>query len=106
MAWILLIVAGLLETGFAIALKYSDGFSRLAPTILFLVFAAASFFLLTTALKTLPVGTAYAVWTGIGAAGTALVGVLALGEPATVLRFLAIGLIVAGVVTRQAASGH
>ena len=106
MAWLLLIAAGLLETGFAVALKYSDGFSRTVPTILFLVFAAASFSLLTTALKTLPVGTAYAVWTGIGAAGTALVGVLALGEPATALRFAAIGLIVAGVVVLQAAGGH
>jgi len=106
MAWTLLIVAGLLETGFAIALKYSDGFSRLLPSLLFLAFAAASFSLLNEALKTLPVGTAYAVWTGIGAAGTALVGVLALGEPATAMRFAAIGLIVAGVVVLQAAGGH
>jgi len=106
MAWTLLILAGLLETGFAIALKYSDGFSRLLPSLLFLAFAVASFSLLNEALKTLPVGTAYAVWTGIGAAGTALIGVLALGEPATAMRFAAIGLIVAGVVVLQAAGGH
>ena len=106
MAWVMLILAGLLETGFAIALKFSDGFSRLVPSLLFLVFGAASLGLLSLALRTLPVGTAYAVWTGIGAAGTALLGMLFLGEPVHATRVLSIGLIVAGVVGLQLAGGH
>ena len=106
MAWVMLIVAGLFETGFAVALKFSDGFSRLIPSVLFVVFAIVSFTLLNLALRTLPVGTAYAVWTGIGAAGTALLGILFLGEPANVARIASIGLIVAGVVGLQLAGGH
>ena len=105
MAWLVLIIAGLLETGFAVALKYSDGFSRLVPTLLFFAFAASSFWLLTIALKSLPIGTAYAVWTGIGAGGTALIGIAFLGEPATVLRLVAIALIVSGVAALHLASG-
>jgi quaternary ammonium compound-resistance protein SugE len=105
-AWVMLIVAGLFETGFAVALKFSDGFSRLIPSVLFVVFAIVSFTLLNLALRTLPVGTAYAVWTGIGAAGTALLGILFLGEPANVARIASIGLIVAGVVGLQLAGGH
>lgn len=106
MAWVMLVLAGLFETGFAIALKYSDNFSKLVPTMLFAAFAVASFSLLSAALKQLPIGTAYAVWTGIGAAGTALVGMAWLGEPAAALRLVAIGLIVAGVITLQAAGAH
>jgi quaternary ammonium compound-resistance protein SugE len=102
MAWILLLAAGLFETGFAVMLKLSDGFSKLLPTILFCVFALASFGLLNLALKDLPVGSAYAVWTGIGAAGTAAVGILALDEPADALRIVAISLIVIGAVGLQA----
>jgi quaternary ammonium compound-resistance protein SugE len=102
MAWILLIGAGILETGFAVMLKLSDGFSKLLPTILFAVFALASFGLLNLALRDLPVGTAYAVWTGIGAAGTAVVGILVLDEPADALRIAAISLIVIGAVGLQA----
>jgi quaternary ammonium compound-resistance protein SugE len=98
MAWALLIVAGLFETAFALCLKASQGFSKPWPTIGFLVFAACSFSLLATALRDLPVGTAYAVWTGIGAAGTAIAGILLFGESAAVLRLLSILLIVAGVV--------
>jgi quaternary ammonium compound-resistance protein SugE len=106
MAWVLLVVAGVLETAFAVSLKLSDGFSRLVPTVLFLVFSLGSFGLLSLALRSLPVGTAYAVWTGIGAAGTALVGIVALGESATALRIGAIALIVVGVVLLQQAGGH
>ena len=98
MAWVLLVVAGVFETAFAVSLKNSEGFSRLWWTLSFVVFAAASFGLLTIALRTLPVGTAYAVWTGIGAAGTAVVGMVFLGDPVGTVRILSILLIVAGVV--------
>ena len=104
MAWVLLIIAGVLETGMAIALKFSNGFSKVAPTVLFLLFALGSFTLLNLALKSLPVGTAYAVWTGIGAAGTAMLGMAFLGEPVHPIRILSIGLIVAGVMGLRA--GH
>jgi quaternary ammonium compound-resistance protein SugE len=106
MAWLLLITAGLFETGFAVMLKLSHGFSRILPTILFCVFALASFGLLNLALRDLPVGTAYAVWTGLGAAGTATVGILALGEPAGALRIAAISLIVIGAIGLQAVESH
>jgi quaternary ammonium compound-resistance protein SugE len=106
MAWALLIVAGLLETGFAVMLKLSHGFTRLLPTIFFCIFALASFGLLNLALRDLPVGTAYAVWTGIGAAGTAIVGMSALGEPADALRIVAISLIVIGAIGLQAVENH
>jgi quaternary ammonium compound-resistance protein SugE len=102
MAWVLLIGAGVLETGFAVMLKLSDGFTKVLPTILFAVFAIASFGLLNLALRDLPVGTAYAVWTGIGAAGTAVVGILALNEPADALRIVAISMIVIGAIGLQA----
>ena len=103
-AWALVVVAGLLETGFAVALKASDGFSKAVPTVLFLVCAIGSFALLSTALRDLPVGPAYAVWTGIGAAGTALVGILFLGESAAALKLLSIVLVIAGVVGLQLTS--
>jgi quaternary ammonium compound-resistance protein SugE len=106
MAWILLVAAGLFETGFAVALKESDGFSRLLPTLLFLVFAAASFVLLNLALRDLPVGTAYAVWTGIGAAGTAIVGMAFLGEPVGGLRIACIALIASGAMGLQLVEGR
>lgn len=105
MAWLLLIVAGLFEVGFALALKASAGFTRLVPSLTFLAFGAVSLGLLSLALRDLPVGTAYAVWTGIGAAGTALVGILALNEPATALRVGAIAMIIAGVAGLRLAGG-
>jgi quaternary ammonium compound-resistance protein SugE len=98
MAWTLLFVAGLMEIGWAIGLKYTDGFTRLVPSVLTLTSMLASVVLLGLALKTLPVGTAYAVWTGIGTVGTALLGIWLLGDPATLLRLACIGLIVAGIV--------
>ena len=97
-AWLLLVAAGLLEVGWAIGLKYTEGFTRLVPSLLTLGAMAASFALLAQALRTLPVGTAYAVWTGIGAVGTAIVGILLLGESREVGRLVSIGLIVAGIV--------
>lgn len=97
MAWILLVVAGLLEVGWAIGLKYTEGFTKLWPSVATLVLMGFSFLFLSMALKTLPVGTAYAVWTGIGAVGTALLGICLLGEAATVGRLLSIVLIVAGI---------
>jgi quaternary ammonium compound-resistance protein SugE len=106
MAWFLLLTAGMFETGFAVMLKLSHGFTRILPTVLFCIFALASFGLLNLALRDLPVGTAYAVWTGIGAAGTAIVGILALGEPADALRIAAISLIVIGAIGLQAVESH
>lgn len=104
MAWVYLLVAGVLEIGFAFGLKYSEGFTRLWPTIGMAVSGALSFYLLSVSLKTLPVGTAYAVWTGIGAAGTAVLGILFLSEPSDLFRVLSILLIVAGVVGLQLTS--
>lgn len=97
MAWILLLVAGLLETGWAIGLKYTEGFTKIVPSVLTLAAMAASVVLLAIALRTLPVGTGYAVWTGIGAVGTAILGIVLFGEPATAARIACIGLIVAGI---------
>ena len=98
MAWLDLFVAGLFEVGWAIGLKYTDGFTRLMPTLFTAVSMVVSLGLLGLALKSLPVGTAYAVWTGIGTIGTAILGIALLGEPANALRLACIGLIVAGIV--------
>ncbi|WP_028920722.1 quaternary ammonium compound efflux SMR transporter SugE [Pseudoxanthomonas suwonensis] len=98
MAWIYLVLAGLLEVVWAVGLKYSEGFTRLVPSVVTGVAMLGSFWLLATALKTLPLGTGYAVWVGIGAVGTALLGMIVFREPATVARLLCIGLIVAGIV--------
>ncbi|TCR60674.1 quaternary ammonium compound efflux SMR transporter SugE [Bosea sp. BK604] len=98
MAWLYLFVAGLFETGWAIGLKYTDGFTRLVPTLLTLASMVVSLGLLGLALKHLPVGTAYAIWTGIGTVGTAALGIWLFGEPAGVLRLACIGLIVAGII--------
>ena len=98
MAWSILFVAGLLEIVWAIGLKYTEGFTRLVPSAITLAAMAGSVILLGLALKSLPVGTAYAVWTGIGAVGTAALGIFLFGEPATALRLASIGLIVAGIV--------
>ncbi len=98
MAWTYLFFAGLFEIGWAIGLKYTQGFTRLVPTALTVASMAVSLGLLGLALKSLPLGTAYAIWTGIGTVGTAILGIILFGEPATVLRLLCIGLIVAGIV--------
>ncbi|WP_029586261.1 quaternary ammonium compound efflux SMR transporter SugE [Bradyrhizobium sp. URHD0069] len=98
MAWLLLLIAGLLEVGWAVGLKYTEGFTRLVPSVLTLVSMAASVGMLGLALKTLPIGTAYAVWTGIGAVGTAILGIVLFGDPAGIARIACIGLIIAGIV--------
>ena len=98
MAWLYLFVAGLFEVGWAIGLKYTQGFTRLVPTALTLASMVVSLGLLGLALKTLPVGTAYAIWTGIGTIGTAALGIVLLGESAGALRLACISLIVAGIV--------
>jgi quaternary ammonium compound-resistance protein SugE len=97
MAWTLLIVAGLFEVGWAIGLKYTEGFTKLWPSLWTAAAMAASVFLLALALKSIPVGTGYAVWTGVGAVGTAILGIVLLGEPAAWPRLACIGLIVAGI---------
>jgi len=97
MAWLVLFVAGLFEVGWAIGLKYTEGFTRLWPSVGTLAAMVVSFGLLSYALKFLPVGTAYAVWTGIGAVGTAALGIVLFGEAATLARILCILLIVAGI---------
>ena len=98
MAWIALLFAGLLEIVWATGMKLSDGFTRLIPSLVTLVTMALSFWLLSVAMRTLPLGTAYAVWTGIGAVGSFLVGILVLGEPVNAMRLLAAVLIVSGMV--------
>ena len=98
MAWVLLFFAGLFEIGWAIGLKYTEGFTRLVPTVLTVISMIVSVALLGLALKTLPVGTAYAIWTGIGTIGTAILGIYLLGEPANVMRVVCIGLIASGII--------
>jgi quaternary ammonium compound-resistance protein SugE len=98
MSWFLLLVAGLLEVGWAVGLKYTAGFTRLWPSVFTLVTMAGSVGMLGLALRDLPLGTAYAIWTGIGTIGTAIFGMLMLGEPAGALRLASMGLIAAGIV--------
>jgi quaternary ammonium compound-resistance protein SugE len=104
MAWLLLVVAGLFECGWAIGLKYTEGFTRLWPSILTVCAMAASFGCLSLTLKSLPVGTAYAVWTGIGATGTAALGIYLFNEPATALRLGSLALVIVGLVGLKLAS--
>jgi len=106
MAWFILIVAGLCETGWAVGLKYSQGFTRLWPSVATVASMAVSLYLLGIALRTLPLGTAYPVWTGIGAIGTVILGIALFGEPATVARLTCIGLIFAGIVGLRYFSGE
>lgn len=97
-AWFILLIAGLCEIGWAVGMKYTEGFSRLWPSVWTVSGMIASVLLLGWALKSLPLGTAYAVWTGIGAVGTAILGIYLFDESRDVLRFVCIGLIVAGIV--------
>lgn len=98
MAWIVLVIAGLFEVGWAIGLKYTEGFTRLWPTVGTVVSMVASLWLLGIAMKSLPVGTAYGVWVGVGAVGTVVLGIALLGEPANPARLASVALIVAGIV--------
>jgi quaternary ammonium compound-resistance protein SugE len=106
MAWIYLLVAGLFEVVWAVGLKYTEGFSKLWPSLGTVGAMAVSFWLLALSLTTLPVGTAYAVWTGIGAVGTAALGIVLFGEPRDLLRLLCILLIVAGIAGLKLTSSH
>ncbi len=98
MAWIILLVAGLFETGWAIGLKYTQGFTRLWPTVGTVVAMIISLWLLGMAMKSLPVGTAYAVWVGVGAVGTVILGIVLFGEPVNAPRLISVALIVAGLI--------
>ncbi len=98
MAWVLLVVAGLLEVGWAIGLKYTEGFTRLWPSAFTLFAMLGSVVLLGVAMKSLPVGTSYAVWVGVGAVGTAILGIVLFGEPANIGRLVSLGLILAGII--------
>lgn len=98
MAWILLVVAGLFEVGWAIGLRYSDGFTRLWPSLATLTAMATSFMLLSTAMKQIPFGTAYAVWTGIGACGSLILGFFLFGEAMNTVRLLCLCMIISGIV--------
>lgn len=95
--WVIILIAGLMETGWALGLKYSEGFSKPVPSVLTVTGALASFYLLSLAMKDIPVGTAYAVWVGIGAVGTAVAAVYLFGEPVNAVRMAGIGLIIAGI---------
>lgn len=106
MAWIFLVIAGLLEVVWAFLMKQSEGFTRLWPSIGTLVFMGASFGLLSLSMKSLPLGTAYTIWTGIGAVGAFVVGVAVLGESLSVMRVLAAVLIVSGLVLMKLSSSH
>jgi len=103
--WFALLLAGLLEVGWALGLKYSDGLTRFWPSMAMLIAIALSFALLAVALKSIPFGTAYALWTGIGAAGTVIVGMTAFGEPADLFRVSCLALIIAGMVGLKLATG-
>lgn len=104
MAWIVLVLAGIFEIVWAYAMKLSEGFTRFPPSIITLVFMVLSFTLLAYAMRTLPLGTAYTIWTGIGAVGSFLVGVFILGEPASAMRMLAAVLIISGLVLMKLSS--
>jgi quaternary ammonium compound-resistance protein SugE len=105
MAWIVLLVAGLFEAGMVMGLNFSEGFTRLWPSLLMVVSGGISFYLLSAAMQSVPVGTAYAVWTAIGASGAVLLGILFLGEPANLLRMAGIVVVLGGVLMLKLAEG-
>ena len=104
MSWLILVLAGLFEVGWAIGLKYTEGFTKFWPTVWTVGAMALSLWLLGVAMKSLPVGTAYAVWVGVGAVGTAALGIVLFGEAATLARLASLGLIVAGIIGLKLAS--
>jgi len=105
MAWVILVVAGIFETAWAIGLKYTHGFTRPVPSVLTVAAIAISMYLLAVAARTLPIGTAYAVWVGIGAAGTVVLGVVLFGEPMNLLRGLFLAMLLGGIVGLKATAG-
>ena len=106
MSWIILVLAGLLEIGWAIGLKYTEGFTRFWPSVGTIVSMVVSIVMLGWAMKSLPVGTAYAVWVGVGAVGTAILGIVLFSEPANTGRLVSLGLIVLGIIGLKLASPH
>ena len=104
MAWVILVIAGLFEVGWAIGLKYTEGFTRLWPTIWTVLAMIISLLLLGIAMKTLPVGTAYSIWVGVGAVGTVILGIVLLGEPVNAARLISVGFIVIGIIGLKLAS--
>ena len=104
MAWIVLVLAGIFEVVWAYSMKMSEGFTRFVPSVITLIFMVLSFALLAYAMRSLPLGTAYTIWTGIGAVGSFLLGIFVLGEPASALRMLAAVLIISGLVLMKVAS--
>ena len=104
MAWVILVIAGLFETGWAIGLKYTEGFTRLWPTIWTILAMIVSLWLLGIAMKSLPVGTAYSIWVGVGAVGTVVLGIVLLGEPVNAGRLISITFIIAGIIGLKLAS--
>ncbi len=105
MAWILLFLAGALEIGWLIGIKYSDGFTKLVPSVLTVLSMGVSLFLLSVIVRTIPLGTAYAIWTGIGAAGAVILGIILFHEPTHASRLICVGLILAGVIGLKLVSG-
>ncbi|MBE8715994.1 quaternary ammonium compound efflux SMR transporter SugE [Cellvibrio polysaccharolyticus] len=106
MSWFILVIAGLLETGWAIGLKYTEGFTRLWPSVWTIAAMIVSFWLLAFAMKTLPVGTAYGVWVGIGAVGTVILGIALFHEPVNPARLISVGLIILGIIGLKLSSAH
>jgi quaternary ammonium compound-resistance protein SugE len=106
MSWLILVIAGLFETGWAIGLKYTEGFTRLWPSIWTVAAMIVSFWLLAFAMKTLPVGTAYGVWVGIGAVGTVILGIVLFNEPVNPMRLISVGLIILGIIGLKLSSAH
>ena len=104
MAWLILVFAGLFETGWAIGLKYTEGFTRLWPTVWTILAMIVSLWLLGIAMKSLPVGTAYSIWVGVGAVGTVILGIVLLGEPANAGRLISIAFIIAGIISLKLTS--
>ncbi len=105
-AWLSLLVAGIMETGWAVGLKYTEGFSRLVPSVVTIALMAGSFYFLSKSLSDLPIGTAYAVWTGIGAVGTVILGMYLFGESRDLLRILCLLLIISGIIGLKLVSGE
>jgi quaternary ammonium compound-resistance protein SugE len=105
MAWIFLFIAGIFEIVWAIGLKYTEGFTKLFPSVITVLGMAISFYFLSMAVKTLPIGTAYAIWTGIGAAGAVILGMVLFGEPRNLLRLMFVAFILAGIIGLKATSG-
>lgn len=106
MKWFLLVIAGLFEVCWAIGLKYSQGFTKLVPSVFTIIGMIASFYFLSLALKSLPLGTAYAIWTGIGTIGTVVFGIILFKEPIDIIRLVCIGFIVVGIVGLKLVSAH